>query len=105
MRFTPIAIRVRLTGAEYTALRQLALARNEPVADTIAAALRKVYPSIMKITPVLAERVAQRMRRDGFACSRADVLAVAEEGTLAGRESLASRILQELEELGITVAA
>lgn len=46
MSVTPIAIRVRLTGAEYTALRQLALARNEPVADTIAAALRKVYPSI-----------------------------------------------------------
>lgn len=45
------------------------------------------------------------MRRDGFECSKADVLEVARSGDLANRESLASRILQEFEELDIDVPA
>lgn len=59
----------------------------------------------MRLTQTLAERVAQRMRRDGFECSKADVLEVARSGDLANRESLASRILQEFEELDIDVPA
>jgi hypothetical protein len=55
----------------------------------------------MKLTPVLAERVAERMRRDGFFCGAADVELVYRDGTLADNEALASAILQEFEELGI----
>lgn len=55
----------------------------------------------MKLTSTLAERVAARMRRDGFDCATEDVYAAWLNGTIDSRESLASRILQEFEELGI----
>ena len=54
------------------------------------------------LTKTLAERVAQRMRRDGFnECAADDVRKVWDTGDLPDRESLASRILQEFEELGL----
>jgi hypothetical protein len=56
----------------------------------------------VKLTKTLAERVAQRMRRDGFPCDAADVSELYEDGWLVD-EALASRILQEFEELGIEV--
>jgi hypothetical protein len=56
------------------------------------------------LTKTLAERVAQRMRRDGFVCTSDDVLQVWAYGYLDGRESLASRILQEFDELGVGAA-
>lgn len=55
------------------------------------------------LTKTLAERVAGRMRRDGFDCDASDVECVWYDGTLANDEALASRILQEFEELGIEV--
>ena len=41
------------------------------------------------------------MRRDGFDCDATDVQEVWHDGTLANDEALASRILQEFEELGL----
>ncbi len=55
----------------------------------------------MILTKTLAERVAQRMRRDGYECDTNDVQVVWDAGTLIERESLASAILQEFEELGL----
>jgi hypothetical protein len=56
----------------------------------------------MRLTPTLAERIAGRMRRDGFECTAHDVTEVERLGHLTGdRDALASRILQEMEELGI----
>jgi hypothetical protein len=55
----------------------------------------------MTLAKTLAERVASRMRRDGFECTADDVQAVWLNGDLVDRESLASRILQEFEELGL----
>jgi hypothetical protein len=43
------------------------------------------------------------MRRDGFDCGSSDVWQVYKSGTLLDRESLASAILQEFDELGIEV--
>jgi hypothetical protein len=60
----------------------------------------------MTLTAVLAERVAQRMRRDGFnRCTQDDVHEVWNTGTLERDDALASAILQEFEELGIEVPA
>jgi hypothetical protein len=55
----------------------------------------------MKLTKILADRIAAKMRRDGFECSRSDVEVVWETGTLFNNEMLASRILQEFEEYGM----
>lgn len=54
----------------------------------------------MILTDTLAERVAQRMRRDGFQCDAQDVEEVWDTGTLENA-ALASAILQEFDELGI----
>lgn len=59
----------------------------------------------MRLTDTLAERIAGHMRRDGYECIAADVWSVWRAGTLYERESLASAILQEFEELGIEVPA
>lgn len=57
---------------------------------------------MMMLTKILAERVAQRMRRDGFdECTADDVRKVWDSGDLPDQESLASRILQEFEQLGL----
>lgn len=58
----------------------------------------------MKLTRTVAVRVAEKMRRDGFhGCTAQDVEQVYNTGDLPDRESLASRILQEFEELGVEV--
>lgn len=41
-----ILVRARITPDEWAALRKVAIDRNEAVADTVAAALRKAYPTI-----------------------------------------------------------
>lgn len=60
----------------------------------------------MRLTQVLAVRVCERMKRDGFDnCRVAHVWDAYRIGDLPGDESLCSRILQEFEELGIEVPA
>lgn len=54
----------------------------------------------MMLTNTLAERVAQRMRRDGYGCDASDVNCAYHDGWLVD-EALGSAILQEFEELGI----
>jgi hypothetical protein len=54
----------------------------------------------MTLTPVLASRVARRLKRYGFDASGDDVWLVYESGTHPNA-ALASAILQEFEELGI----
>lgn len=64
----------------------------------------------MTITTAVAERIADRMKRDGFdRCEPQDVLDVANHGTLTPSvvgddydAALESRILQELEEYGFS---
>lgn len=55
----------------------------------------------MKLTNHVAERIARRMRLDGFTCEEADVWKVYEVGSLDGAESLCSRILNEFDEYGV----
>lgn len=66
----------------------------------------------MKLTPTIAERIAARLRRDGFdQATVRDVWDVVNTGSVepgvVGDEhdaALESRILHELDEYGITVA-
>lgn len=61
----------------------------------------------VKLTKNVAERIAARMRRDGFVCSIDEVQEIYDTGTLAshpGDEALASRVLQEFEEYGVEIS-
>lgn len=53
-----------------------------------------------ELTDTLANRVASRMRRDGFECIAFDVQIVYETGT-HDDAALASAIITELQELGL----
>lgn len=59
----------------------------------------------MKLTDHVAERIARRMRMDGFdQCSAQDVRDLVSRGSLKHEDAaLESRILQELEEYGVEV--